>query len=59
MKANTIKPIKRKCSVEGCENEVADGNRFLCRIHYIHGESIETSYNLPYDNRKISRPASQ
>ena len=52
---NTIKPIKKMCSVEGCKNEVAEGNRFLCRLHYHTSEENDVS-NMSYAYNKQSRP---
>ena len=28
------KKVKKICTVEGCQNQVAPNNRFLCKIHY-------------------------
>ena len=52
---NNIKPLKRKCSVEGCENEVMPGNYFLCKIHYKNREYDLETYNSTYGQRSYRK----
>lgn len=40
MKSKRTK-VDRTCSVPGCKNKVADGNRFLCLAHYARGGDNE------------------
>lgn len=49
---------KKKCTVENCENNVAEGNYFLCNFHFKHGENEKES-SIPYSERVYKKVASQ
>ena len=55
MKTETAKKKKRKCSVDGCNNYVAEGNYFLCKIHYKSREFNLDEYNSNYGERSYKK----
>lgn len=54
-----IQPLKlnKKCAVAGCTNNVAEGNFFLCRFHFMHNDGEMDHTGVPNSERVHKRNA--